>query len=787
MDFKNIPVFCHPAYTWAWNTAITREGIRQQIDEMYESGIRSFYVIAMPKNFRPENGCTPLSPEYLSQEYLDLLYYAFEYADAKGMYTWLYNEGGWPSGMACGKVREGHPKLALQGIRAEKITLPAGELYAGPERLISAFAGERRIFSGDAFETETVITQYVSFNYDGLRANIADRRTTDRFIELTHGALKRRFGDRMGREVTIMFDDESSMGPWTDGLDKVFRERYDYDIGDYMPYIVPGGPEPATEVQNRARSDYIMLCGDLVRENYFLPMREWLNRHGMLSMGHLNNDNKSNGAVFDLYGNTMQLLRSFDIPGIDVIWGQIVRPENGCSCPEGNQFFPRTATSAARQQGHSLCVSESFAVYGAQLTPEEMRYIINYQAVRGISIFNFMSLSYDRNGPMSLQFRPNFHAGNPGMDCLGQLNEYTARLSYILQQSKADISTALYYPLRTICACGEPGRKAVQAFEYLGHMLEAKGVSFDLIDEEFVRTAKNENGVLKGKYVSYSNVFVPEAGFEPADVLEKLCGTGKEIDPDLFYCSAPGLTSRRLLFPDGSEGYLLFNGAKETISERVQICSARTPYLIDLCTGDLFLIPHYQDKDRHCIHVELDCGETMMLWFTDEPQSAKPQPETEFVCDLTGSLKGYVSRRYTIDPKAGPRNEYFDSGDRLSVGEWARHFSGEVTYTVTLPELPDGELVLDLGKVRYFAKVYLNSQKLGEVTMPPYRLSFWGKAGDVLKIVVANTIANVCHDAEYFDLQGVRNTGPYHTNMRRYEAEAPAGGLIGPVTVYRVL
>ena len=98
MYLKNIPVEYQPAYAWNWNGHITRDGIKKQIDDMYDSGIKAFYVIANPKNFRPTFQVTNLSPEYMSDEYLDLIYYSFEYATEKGMYTWLYNEGGFPSG-----------------------------------------------------------------------------------------------------------------------------------------------------------------------------------------------------------------------------------------------------------------------------------------------------------------------------------------------------------------------------------------------------------------------------------------------------------------------------------------------------------------------------------------------------------------------------------------------------------------------------------------------------------------------------------------------------------------
>ena len=73
MDFKTIPLAAQPAYTWLWNSTITREGIHQQIDEMHRAGIRAFYVLAEPSNFRPTLRRTHLAPAYMSDEYLDMV------------------------------------------------------------------------------------------------------------------------------------------------------------------------------------------------------------------------------------------------------------------------------------------------------------------------------------------------------------------------------------------------------------------------------------------------------------------------------------------------------------------------------------------------------------------------------------------------------------------------------------------------------------------------------------------------------------------------------------------
>jgi hypothetical protein len=121
-----------------------------------------------------------------------------------------------------------------------------------------------------------------------------------------------------------------------------------------------------------------------------------------------------------------------------------------------------------------------------------------------------MVVSYDRKTAMAHQYRPNFIAENLGMDCQGQINDYTARLSHILQSGKAVIKTALYYPQRSIFAWGDIGARASASYERLGQMLERAGVSFDIIDEELLRDATVEDGVLCCEHVRYENVFVPE-------------------------------------------------------------------------------------------------------------------------------------------------------------------------------------------------------------------------------------------------------------------------------------
>lgn len=784
MDFARIPLNRYPAYTWLWNGKITREEIHRQLDEMYRAGIRAFYVLGEPENFRPTVRRTHLEPQYLSDEYLDLVYEAYAYGRAKGMYMWLYNEGGFPSGMVCGKIREKHPELAIAGISSDLRMLKAGTPYVPTDGTFATYIGTERIREGYVSECDVEIREY---NYKPIcddrciiRSDIAKRRNVELFLEMTHERLLSRFGDRMGSDITLMFDDEAHMGSWTAGLEKEFFKRCGYDIGDYLPQVFRRDKATfETDLEKRAYGDYRIVCGDLVRENYFRPMRQWLNAHGMLSIGHLGGED----MIGYYAGNIVATLREFDVPGIDTIWGQIAYPdENGVSAPESYEFFPRIASSAARQQGHDVCVSESFAVYGSHLTPDELRYIVNFQAVRGISLYNFMVVSYDRKTPMAHQYRPNFIAENPGMDCLTEINTYTARLSHILQSGRSVVKTALYYPQRSVWAHGDMGKAASDSYEQTGKMLESAGVSFDIIDEELVRVATVHSGMLCTEHVCYESVFIPTCTLEPEDVMAKLAMTQTTLLPDISRTYETTL-ARLLRFEDG-EGCFVYNQSGETVDETVGIESDATPYLVDLVSGEL-TAPAFETRDgKVWLSLTLLRGEGVMIYLTNTPQQAKSPIRTEPVVTLT-DWTAVISRRYSLDAEQGIVNTY--ENEQLpteGLGEWPVELSGEVTYKTVLPALPDAPLWLTLGEVRHYARAYLNGQCIGEVTMPPYRLPLEGaKPGDELTVTVINTPANAIARCDYFEKHDPRDVGPYHARMHENEIKAPAGGWIGPVRI----
>ena len=91
-DVKNFispDVTYAPVYVWVWNDVCNRSIIDTQLKEMKNLGIRAFYILPEPKNFRPDSMPTTLTPDYLSSEYFELCSYAIRKGKEFGMRCWI--------------------------------------------------------------------------------------------------------------------------------------------------------------------------------------------------------------------------------------------------------------------------------------------------------------------------------------------------------------------------------------------------------------------------------------------------------------------------------------------------------------------------------------------------------------------------------------------------------------------------------------------------------------------------------------------------------------------------
>ena len=105
---------------WSWNDKLEDEELRKQINNMYDLGMKGFFMHAR----------MGLETEYLSDEWYHAIDVCIDEARKLGMEAWSYDENGWPSGFGGEKVLK-NPENHATGIkRATFDSFPEGDYLA---------------------------------------------------------------------------------------------------------------------------------------------------------------------------------------------------------------------------------------------------------------------------------------------------------------------------------------------------------------------------------------------------------------------------------------------------------------------------------------------------------------------------------------------------------------------------------------------------------------------------------------------------------------------------------
>ncbi len=827
-SFQNADTAFQPAYAWIWNNKIESDEIRRRLDGMCRAGIRTVYVLPEPKNFRPERIRTFLEPDYLTDEFMRLVREAAEYALSIGMNVWMYDEGGWPSGGACGRTVEKHPRMLRKALEPRDEELPAGQAYAPSADDVAAFTMEngalRRVRPGERFSEARALTVYGVQLGEGWTTDSLQDGIGKAFVEETHERYTHFLGDLLGR-IPFMFTDEPGTGrfPWPDGFEEKFLARFGYDLRDHLPALF-NLAEDVSGADARAREDYRALQGELFRDNYMRPIHDWCRRNGVRSTGHLDIDHLTDGCMAHGYGTVLQQLREFDVPGVDVIWRQIDFPRDGKpACYEGNGFFERFASSAAAQTGGTLAVTESFGVYGASLTGELARFVILHQLVRGINVFNFMCMSYSPHNALALVERPEWVEEMPGFFHLRGLNDFTARASWLMQLGRPAARAALYYPARDIWAGGVRARNAVEGFERLGQALERAQIDFDILDEEGLHMAVRDGNALTLGLARYETVLVPDDATLSDVLREKLRGVDASAKP-VVQCDCPSLRARARELPGGETLVLVFNEsdrpiranlhfpqagismpggeesgvggkAAQSVCASIRFPQAGVPVRLDPATGRAY-------RMENGVHT-LAAGEGWFFLFTERRLAeAEPEPGRAAWRREIEDFTLKVARETRIGADGVTAHAGDGTSYAVHPGSWepfvGRDFSGECVYhaCVALGDEAGSPRTgrrwrLSLGRVEATARVRINGHDAGVAWAEPKAVEFDGALlGEgptaEIEIEVANTIVNRIRAVKPETLFDPRVLGPYHERQLVFEQEAGEGGLYGPVVLERL-
>ena len=768
------PIFS-PAFFWMWNAPLDADALCSQLEDMHAHGLRNVCIHPFPKGFRPWFP-TDMEPDYLTAGYLDVFAKVVRRAGELGMHAYLYDEGGWPSGGACGLVAASD----ADGAFSPREAVPAGE-GAVDVRL-------RQYPEGPA--------RYPS---------IIERGTTLRFIELTHDALARRLGGDIGTTVRIAFTDEPDMPrdwrgkllAWTADFGEEFRRRKGYAIEPFVAALVADA-ERADASLSQARIDLMDVRADLFVERFLAPVRDWCRQRGMMSGGHLNNEDQPELEAELAHGSLLRSLRAMDVPGVDVIWRQLFPGKDA-------NPFPRYAASAMHQNGGRFALSETFAIFGDSVSPAQMKWVVDYEMARGINLFVLAYFAQSNARHWMTLFEPHFGPDSPTWDFMPHFFRYIERTSRFLSQGRPGADIAVLMNNRAFWA-NKSDRDAAAAAHYaVARELDAMNCDYDFAEDHDIAAAEvTASGTLRIGAMEYRAVVLPSEAWmlpEAGATLSRFEASGGIVAHGVaqlakirrtLAVTGDGARAIRVMkrIDEDRRIWFLFNEDME--SRTVEIA-------FPVCGG---VIGRY-DPENDCLEAvplgadgvlrrDFAPGETA-IYLSGYPASpvGPVRPDRSGASVVSGwTLRPLVSH---VAGASGFEIRRCDSAAQpVALGDWrgvlGENFCGKALYRAEFDSPDGGDAILDLGEVKWCASVRLGGEDLGARFFGPFRWKVrLAKGRNVLEVTVANLLANQIGDDAIRDriLRDWQPNGTYDKWQRSFDKLNHESGLYGPVTLGR--
>ncbi len=770
-----------PIVQWVWDDDPTRHRMCEQLGHIADVGFGGVCIQPMPDNFRPHDFRRRMRIPYLGAAFFDAIREAVTIASDLDLIVWLYDEGGWPSGQACGQVLEGRPELEGQVLVQE---------------------------SGRFLVERTGLT-------DPLKAE-----ATQRYMALTHERYRDAVGEYFGSTIEAMFSDELKVPgeigtdriPWTEDLPERFKNQAGYALEEMLPLLFEGSParrHPASRVC-RVRRDFTRVWIDLFIERCLEPQQRWCSEHGLLFTGHLagEHDLARHPAMF---GDYMAVMRRFDMPGIDTIWRQI--------WPGHHADFPALAGSARTVHQRRFAMSETGAVYGRDLTCNTLKWLGDHQIMRGINRFTIMNL------PLSGDDDANVSALTPNGLHWHAYREWTRHIATFAALASVgwpDVQCGVLYPAEDMAACGGDGPgTAAQAI--LQELLHLPGGCIYLDEQCLIDAQAPVNGgVLCGD--ARIGSIVVAGGSLIGEALAQCLPSFKEAGVHLV---SVGTDSPYRIDQEGNQTPLRcfqlldFDNLVETVEAVLNLdrqslcCLCSDPDLrIVRRSGNDWNLLLLHNESAEPAHVRLNLPEVSLCFDVDtelrpfgeiEPTGVLKIAPGCVVAVASGAIKGIehltstgkwkadtnIDTAWTVVAVEGyPINENAELVHTAPLGSWeprfGRYFSGEVVYEATV-HVADAasELALDLGHVEHVAELRVNGRTIGLRAWPHYRFRLTPhlRPGEnQIEIRIANTAANAFWSPQNIvERKAEGRWNVYDDRIVQRCKPQLGGGLFGPI------
>lgn len=387
---------------WSWNDKLNPKELRRQINVMNNLGMKGFFMHA-------RGG---LDTEYLSEDWYDCIRQCVDEAKKLGMEAWSYDENGWPSGFAGGKLLENPANHALY-------------LTCNEDDPNAKILGEYDI-DGKRY----VIRRKADASYvDTMSADI-----TRKFIAETHEQYKEKVG--FSKNMPGFFTDEPQYyrwaTPWSDTMPDEFMNHYGYSVFDGLAALFVD-----YDGADKFRYDYYKLCHELFINNFIKLLYDWCEENGCRITGHAVEESSLSGQMW-CCGGVMPFYEYEHIPGIDYLGRGLA-----------SDLAPKQIGSACAQLGKKEVLSEMFACCGWDVTPLELKRIAELQYAGGVNMMCQHLYSYSIRGQRKRDYPAHYSEHLPWQGALKDFNRYFNNLGYVLSLGTESVNTLVIHPIHS--------------------------------------------------------------------------------------------------------------------------------------------------------------------------------------------------------------------------------------------------------------------------------------------------------------------------------------------------
>ena len=649
MDFKTIDKKYRPIPFWSWNEKLDTEETKRQIAIMDEAGIGGYFMHA-------RGG---LLTEYMGKEWFDNVRASIEEGDKRGMHSWAYDENGWPSGFGGGKVNGLGDEYRQKSLHTEPLT---DENKDAPCTVLVK-DGVRYFYRINEFYVDTL-----------------DKKVIAKFIEQIYQA----YYDEVGPTFDGFFTDEPQIlrgdgYPWSFILEDSFKDRYGYSLVENLDMLFFDN-EGCEDV----RVDYWRLVTDLFSEAFFKQIYDWCDSHGYKLTGHLvleenlMSQTVSNGACMPHY-------EYFHIPGMD--W--LGRPVTEC-------LTPMQLSSAAAQMGKRQILTETYAASGHNVSHGELKRILEWQLVHGVSLLCTHLEGYSLRGIRKRDYPPAMYYQQPWWADMKVFFDSMSRIGMLISEGGLNVDTLLIHPQTTAWTIynghefGAESSRLINEYNssFLKDMrsIEDKHVEYHLGDETLMRRhARVEGGELVIGQMRYKTVVMPTRYTrllpETLALLDEFKAAGgrvigvESVEPNpITEPSRLGFTSRSF---DGYDMYYFVNTDNTTVTATV----TKGDKAMVIETGEL--IPFFGTHT-------FEPYESLVVIDTHSEREAVPADPTSKRLSLSGEwqVAGFTHNSLTLD-----RCDYYFDGELIERDGYVLNI---------LPRINELERAVDLKQVYRF-------------------------------------------------------------------------------------